>query len=94
MAIGFEKREKEMERDFEAKLKLQHQQGENNTVQKSKSMNFRAPQEQFTINDFELGKIYGVGSYSKVKKNGKKKKKIGFCFWVLIYSVTRFGWWD
>lgn len=85
MAIGFEKREKEMERDFEAKLKLQHQQGENNTVQKSKSMNFRAPQEQFTINDFELGKIYGVGSYSKVKKMEKKKED-----WILFLGFDLF----
>lgn len=37
------------------------------TVQRSKSFAFRAPQEHFTIQDFELGKIYGVGSYSKVQ---------------------------
>ena len=35
-------------------------------VQRSKSFAFRAPQENFSIQDFELGKIYGVGSYSKV----------------------------
>ncbi|KAF0919307.1 hypothetical protein E2562_029159 [Oryza meyeriana var. granulata] len=33
---------------------------------------FRAPQEQFTVGDFELGKIYGVGSYSKVVRAKKK----------------------
>uniref|UniRef100_A0A165XP62 non-specific serine/threonine protein kinase n=1 Tax=Daucus carota subsp. sativus TaxID=79200 RepID=A0A165XP62_DAUCS len=32
---------------------------------RAKSFSFRAPQENFTIKDFELGKIYGVGSYSK-----------------------------
>lgn len=32
----------------------------------SKNFTFRAPQENFSIQDFELGKIYGVGSYSKV----------------------------
>lgn len=34
---------------------------------KPKNFTFRAPQEHFNIQDFELGKIYGVGSYSKVK---------------------------
>lgn len=71
MAIGFVGGEREMERDIEAKLKLQHEQ-ENNSVQRSNSISFRAPQEQFTINDFELGKIYGVGSYSKVVRARKK----------------------
>lgn len=63
-----------MEKDFDAKLKIQGNSssnggnggGANSTVQKSKSFAFRAPQENFTIQDFELGKIYGVGSYSKV----------------------------
>uniref|UniRef100_A0A7N0UXP0 non-specific serine/threonine protein kinase n=1 Tax=Kalanchoe fedtschenkoi TaxID=63787 RepID=A0A7N0UXP0_KALFE len=31
----------------------------------SKNFVFRAPQENFSIQDFELGMIYGVGSYSK-----------------------------
>ncbi|CAA6663827.1 unnamed protein product [Spirodela intermedia] len=35
-------------------------------------ISFRAPQEQFTVQDFELGKIYGVGSYSKVVRAKKK----------------------
>lgn len=34
---------------------------------KPKNFTFRAPQEHFNIQDFEFGKIYGVGSYSKVK---------------------------
>ena len=68
-----------MERDFEAKLKLQHQNQPTpppaeSPVQRSASITFRAPQEQFSINDFELGKIYGVGSYSKV-------------FWGLLLSA-------
>ncbi|XP_020249072.1 3-phosphoinositide-dependent protein kinase 1-like [Asparagus officinalis] len=48
------------------KLKVQDQ------VQRSNSISFRAPQEQFTVNDFELGRIYGVGSYSKVVRAKKK----------------------
>ncbi|RWW22720.1 hypothetical protein BHE74_00001378 [Ensete ventricosum] len=62
----------EMERDFEAKLRLQQPSTAGDggharpVVQRTNSIVFRAPQEQFTINDFELGKIYGVGSYSKV----------------------------
>lgn len=59
-----------MEKDFDSKLRIE---GNNNssancpTVQRSKSFAFRAPQEHFSIQDFELGKIYGVGSYSKVR---------------------------
>ncbi|RWW22282.1 hypothetical protein BHE74_00013095 [Ensete ventricosum] len=60
----------EMERDFEAKLRLQQPSpagiGGGKTVQRTNSITFRAPQEHFTIDDFELGKIFGVGSYSKV----------------------------
>ncbi|KAM0946305.1 putative protein kinase AGC-PDK1 family [Dioscorea sansibarensis] len=55
----------EMEKDFEAKLRIQR-------PERSASIAFRAPQEQFTIEDFELGRIYGVGSYSKVVKAKKK----------------------
>lgn len=71
MAIGGGGRE-EMEKDFEAKLRLQQTHGREGPVQRSKSITFRAPQEQFTVNDFELGKMYGVGSYSKVVKAKKK----------------------
>ncbi|GAB2227637.1 hypothetical protein Droror1_Dr00009464 [Drosera rotundifolia] len=41
-------------------------------VTRGKSFRFRAPQENFTIEDFQLGKIYGVGSYSKVVRAKKK----------------------
>ncbi|KAJ8639640.1 hypothetical protein MRB53_016334 [Persea americana] len=69
-----------MEKDFEAKLNLQNSSSnsENNSncspngVPRSRSITFRAPQEQFSIQDFELGKIYGVGSYSKVVRAKKK----------------------
>ena len=63
----------EMERDFDSKLRIQSSHSSysssnnnNGNVQRSKSFAFRAPQENFTIQDFELGKIFGVGSYSKV----------------------------
>nr|DAD48704.1 TPA_asm: hypothetical protein HUJ06_018641 [Nelumbo nucifera] len=59
----------EMEKDFDSKLRIQNPNG---GVQRSKSFAFRAPQENFTIQDFELGKIYGVGSYSKVVRAKKK----------------------
>lgn len=57
-----------MEKDFDSKLSIQNNSSQGNKApQRSKSFAFRAPQENFTIQDFELGKIYGVGSYSKVK---------------------------
>lgn len=68
----------EMEKDFDSKLKIQRSSSSNNggsgagNVQRSKSFAFRAPQENYTIQDFELGKIYGVGSYSKVVRARKK----------------------
>ncbi|CAL5383074.1 unnamed protein product [Camellia sinensis] len=43
-------------------------------IPRSKSFAFRAPQENFTIQDFELGHICGVGSYSK------------FSFFFLIFN--------
>ena len=55
-----------MEKDFDAKLRIQGNSFNGGNVQRSKSFAFRAPQENFSIQDFELGKIYGVGSYSKV----------------------------
>ncbi|XP_065870863.1 3-phosphoinositide-dependent protein kinase 2 [Euphorbia lathyris] len=74
-----------MEKDFDSKLRMQSStnssssstsstSSNNNigTVQRSKSFAFRAPQENFSIQDFELGKIYGVGSYSKVVRARKK----------------------
>ncbi|XP_048326033.1 3-phosphoinositide-dependent protein kinase 1 [Ziziphus jujuba] len=61
-----------MEKDFDARLKIQGNSSNGGNVQRSKSFAFRAPQEQFTIQDFDLGKIYGVGSYSKVVRAKKK----------------------
>ncbi|GMN52807.1 hypothetical protein TIFTF001_021951 [Ficus carica] len=51
-----------MEKDFDAKLRIQpnSSNGGGGNVQRSKSFAFRAPQENFTVHDFELGKIYGV----------------------------------
>ncbi|XP_042478727.1 3-phosphoinositide-dependent protein kinase 2-like isoform X2 [Macadamia integrifolia] len=66
---GIAAAETTMENDFDSKLRLQNS---NSSVQRSKSFAFRAPQEHFTIQDFELGKIYGVGSYSKVVRAKKK----------------------
>ncbi|KAL5195542.1 3-phosphoinositide-dependent protein kinase 2 [Glycine soja] len=65
----------ETEKDFDSKLKIQGNSSSSNgggNVQRSKSFAFRAPQENYTIQDFELGKIYGVGSYSKVVRAKKK----------------------
>lgn len=69
-----------MEQDFDSKLKIQNQNSPSNggNVPRSKSFAFRAPQENFTIQDFELGKIYGVGSYSKVVR--AKKKDTGIVY--------------
>ncbi|RWW29943.1 hypothetical protein GW17_00005502 [Ensete ventricosum] len=59
-----------MEREFEAKLRLQQPLpggvDGGKAVQRTNSIAFRAPQEQFTIKDFELGKVFGVGSYSQI----------------------------
>ncbi|PSR92971.1 3-phosphoinositide-dependent protein kinase [Actinidia chinensis var. chinensis] len=65
----------DMEKDFDSKLKIQNN---SSGVQRSKSFAFRAPQENFTVHDFELGKIYGVGSYSKVVR--AKKKDTGIVY--------------
>ncbi|KAH0907935.1 hypothetical protein HID58_039762 [Brassica napus] len=59
-----------MEKEFDSKLVLQ---GNGGSVSRSKSFSFKAPQENFTIQDFQLGKIYGVGSYSKVVRAKKKE---------------------
>lgn len=56
-----------MEQEFDSKLRIQNTASNSNPPQRSKSFAFRAPQENFAIQDFELGKIYGVGSYSKVR---------------------------
>lgn len=67
-----------MEKDFDSKLKIQGSSSNGRSVQRSKSFAFRAPQENFTVQDFELGKIYGVGSYSKVVR--AKKKDTGIVY--------------
>lgn len=72
-----------MEHEFDSKLRIQDDSSNNGSrggggenggkpVQRGKSFQFRAPQENFTVEDFELGKIYGVGSYSKVVRARKK----------------------
>lgn len=63
-----------MEKEFESKLSMQNK----NPPNRSQSFSFRAPQENFSIQDFELGKIYGVGSYSKVVR--AKKKDTGIVY--------------
>ncbi|KAJ8759107.1 hypothetical protein K2173_004113 [Erythroxylum novogranatense] len=77
-----------MEKDFDSKLRIESSDSpsssssstssNNENVLRSKSFAFRAPQENFSIQDFELGKIYGVGSYSKVVR--AKKKDTGGVF--------------
>uniref|UniRef100_A0A1J3IUR4 non-specific serine/threonine protein kinase n=1 Tax=Noccaea caerulescens TaxID=107243 RepID=A0A1J3IUR4_NOCCA len=67
-----------MEKEFDSKLVLQGNSSNGATISRSKSFAFKAPQENFTIKDFELDKIYGVGSYSKVVR--AKKKENGAVF--------------
>lgn len=59
----------EMEKDFDSKLSIQNVTDKHVDRNSNRSTNFafRAPQVSFTIHDFELGKIYGYGSYSKVQ---------------------------
>ncbi|KAF5948057.1 hypothetical protein HYC85_014014 [Camellia sinensis] len=54
-----------MEKDFDSKLRIESNSSNGGNLSRSKSFAFRAPQENFTIQEFELGRIYGVGSYSK-----------------------------
>ncbi|CAN6476261.1 unnamed protein product [Victoria cruziana] len=63
-----------MEREFEQKVALNtgNRDESCNGATRSRNFAFRAPQENFTINDFDLGKLYGVGSYSKVVRARKK----------------------
>ncbi|XP_010452349.1 PREDICTED: 3-phosphoinositide-dependent protein kinase 1-like [Camelina sativa] len=64
-----------MEKEFDSKLVLQGTSSSSNgaNVSRSKSFSFKAPQENFSSHDFEFGKIYGVGSYSKVVRAKKKE---------------------
>ncbi|CAN1238742.1 3-phosphoinositide-dependent protein kinase 2 [Linum grandiflorum] len=55
----------------------------NGNPPKYKSFAFRAPQENFSIQDFELGKIYGVGSYSKVVRAKKKDSGIVYALKIM-----------
>ncbi|KAI0507858.1 hypothetical protein KFK09_013986 [Dendrobium nobile] len=43
-----------------------------NGPRRTSNFTFRAPQENFTIDDFELGPVLGVGSFSKVVRVKKK----------------------
>ncbi|KAM7467852.1 hypothetical protein LguiB_015414 [Lonicera macranthoides] len=64
-----------MEKDFDSKLRVRNNNSSSNdanNAERSTSFVFRAPQENFSAQDFELGKIYGVGSYSKVVRAKKK----------------------
>ncbi|XP_010490963.1 PREDICTED: 3-phosphoinositide-dependent protein kinase 1-like [Camelina sativa] len=66
-----------MEKEFDSKLVLQGTSSSSSSnganVSRSKSFSFKAPQENFTSHDFQFGKIYGVGSYSKVVRAKKKE---------------------
>lgn len=76
---------KTMEQEFDSKLRIQNS-APNSSTQRSKSFAFRAPQENFSIQDFELGKIYGVGSYSKVPFfcHSFFLIVLMFCFWLFL----------
>ncbi|KAL0317288.1 UNVERIFIED_CONTAM: 3-phosphoinositide-dependent protein kinase [Sesamum angustifolium] len=68
-----------MEQEFDSKLRIENNSSsssntDNSNPQRSKSFPFRAPQENFSIQDFELGKIYGVGSYSKSKEERHRNR--------------------
>jgi hypothetical protein len=69
MAVGGDG-DDDMERDFAARLRLAPSPSSASASPTAAAggggIAFRAPQEQFTVDDFDIGKIYGVGSYSKV----------------------------
>lgn len=75
-----------MEQEFDSKMRIQDESSNNGNcnggIQRGKSFQFRAPQENFTVEDFELGKIYGVGSYSKVHFLFMIPCFLLFYFWV------------
>ncbi|KAK6136149.1 hypothetical protein DH2020_030122 [Rehmannia glutinosa] len=78
-----------MEKEFDSKLRIENNSSSpntsnnNNHPQRSKSFAFRAPQENFNIQDFELEKIYGVGSYSKVVRARKKDTGIVYAMKIM-----------
>ncbi|XP_047055549.1 3-phosphoinositide-dependent protein kinase 2-like isoform X1 [Lolium rigidum] len=78
MAVGGDG-DDDMERDFAARLRLAPSPSSAQASPTAAAaagggggIAFRAPQEQFTVDDFDIGKIYGVGSYSKVVRAKKK----------------------
>lgn len=76
-----------MEQEFDANLRAHQSDASSNagghSVPRSRSFAFRAPQENFTVQDFELGKIYGVGSYSKVVRARKKDTGIVYALKIM-----------
>ncbi|KAJ7970526.1 3-phosphoinositide-dependent protein kinase [Quillaja saponaria] len=72
-----------MENGFDSKSKIQRNSSSKGNEQGSKSFAFKAPQEHFTVQDFELGKIYGVGSYSKVVRAKKKDSGIVYALKIM-----------
>ncbi|KAF9591723.1 hypothetical protein IFM89_006069 [Coptis chinensis] len=71
MLVLLQQQQGDMEKDFDT-LQDDNNSQQKQPVQRAKSFAFRAPQENFTVHDFQLGKIYGVGSYSKVVRAKKK----------------------
>ncbi|KAI3751570.1 hypothetical protein L2E82_22660 [Cichorium intybus] len=63
----------EMEKAFDSRLHVQSISDKHvySNPNRSNTFAFRAPQEKFTIHDFELGKIYGHGCKSKKEDTGK-----------------------
>ncbi|PIN14381.1 3-phosphoinositide-dependent protein kinase (PDK1) [Handroanthus impetiginosus] len=83
-----------MEKEFNSKLRIQSNSSSskninNNDSQRSKNFAFRAPQENFSIQDFELGKIHGVGSYSKVVRAKKKDTGIVYALKIMDKEFIR-----
>ncbi|GMP68469.1 hypothetical protein CsSME_00028090 [Camellia sinensis var. sinensis] len=72
-----------MEKDFDSKLRIESNSSNGGNLPRSKSFAFRAPQENFTIQEFELGRIYGVGSYSKVVRARKKDSGIVYALKIM-----------
>ncbi|XP_028090881.1 3-phosphoinositide-dependent protein kinase 2 isoform X2 [Camellia sinensis] len=72
-----------MEKDFDSKLRIESNSSNGGNLSRSKSFAFRAPQENFTIQEFELGRIYGVGSYSKVVRARKKDSGIVYALKIM-----------
>ncbi|CAM0883835.1 unnamed protein product [Alopecurus aequalis] len=78
MAVGGDGDGDDMERDFADRLRLAPTPSSASASASASptaaggGIAFRAPQEQFTVDEFDLGKIYGVGSYSKVVRAKKK----------------------